>query len=237
MAISLFIEFGGQVVQLPVNPPELDIKRSNEDEVFEVLKLGEVSEFGYTTLATTAIDCFFPATKGPSYIMTNGKFWAPQKYIDFLNKVMTSKKPCRFIVSDTKINFLATITEFVYGPRSGTNDITYTLELREYKEHSAQFVKIVKQKVTSPKKQTTTPKKQTGSTNKAITVGCEVIVNGRLHLDSYGRGPGQTEKNARRILNFIAKGRKCPYHVRILGKDNSQRAWRGWVTAGSVRRV
>ena len=240
MAISIFIEYGGQLVKLPVNPESLDVKTSTNDELFEVLKLGEISEFGYTSLSTVEIDCFFPATKhGGSYILTKGSFWTPQRYIDFFKKIIKDKKPFRFIVSDTKINFMATITDFAYGPRAGTDDISYTLSIREYKEHNAKFLKVVKQKVTTAKpiKKVTTKKKQTGSTNKKITVGCDVIVNGRLHRDSYGSGPGQTEKNARRTVNFMAPGRKCPIHVRLVGKDNSNRVWRGWVTQGSVKRI
>ena len=238
MAISIFFEYGGQLVKLPVNPKELDVKTSTNDELYEVLKLGEISEFGYTSLSMVEIDCFFPATQnGGSYILTKGGFWKPQKYIDFFTKIMKDKKPFRFTVSDTKINFLATIVDFAYGPRAGTDDISYTLSIREYREHGAKFVKVVKQKVTTPVKKVTTTKKQTGSTNKKITIGCEVIVNGRLHRDSYGTGPGQTEKNARRTVNFMAPSRKCPIHVRLVGKDNSNRVWRGWVTQGSVKRV
>lgn len=235
--ISMFIEYGGQLVQFPVNPPQLSVVTDTNDELLDVIKLGEVSEFGYISLSTIEIECFFPATKEAPYILTKGKFWKPQQYIDFLEKIMKDRKPFRFTVSGSKINFLASIESFTYGPIAGTDDINYTLNIRQYKEHSAKFVKVVKQTVSTAKPQTSTKKPQTGSTNKKVTVGCEVIVNGRLHRDSYGTGPGQTEKNARRYVNFIAPGRKCPIHVRLLGKSSAQNTWRGWVTEGSVKRV
>lgn len=241
MATSLFIEYGNQVVQFPVNPPELKVITGTNDDTFDVLKLGEVSEFGYSNLVEMEIECFFPADKNAPYVLTKGSFWKPQKYIDFFMKIMKERKPCRFTVSGTKINYLVTILDFDYGPVAGTDDIEYRLQLREYKEHSAKFVKVVKAKVTTAKKQTTTTKKQKGSTNKKVTVGCEVIVNGRLHRDSYGTGPGQTEKNARRYVNFIVSKpnsrQKHTIHVRLLGKDNSQRTWRGWVKPSEVKRV
>ena len=63
-----------------------------------------------------------------------------------------------------------------------------------------------------------------------MTPGCSVIVNGRLHRDSYGSGPGMTLSNYRGKINFVQNGRSHPYHV----TDPSGR-WMGWVTASSVR--
>ncbi len=34
-------------------------------------------------------------------------------------------------------------------------------------------------------------------------IGSDVIVNGRLHRDSYGKGPGQTRTNYKGKINLI----------------------------------
>jgi len=132
----------------------------------------------------------------------------------------TKNQRVRVIGTDLGINILATVEEFEWKYIDSTGDIAYDLSFKEYREFGAKLV--AKNKIKRPKP----------PTNKPIVPGCEVIVNGRLHRDSYGSGPGLTEKNARRKVNFIKKGRKYPYHVTLLNGG-----WRGWVTEGSVRRV
>lgn len=231
MTIGIFIEYGGQVVQMPVNPEEFDYSKESANETTDIVKLGEVNRLGITSLAEVSFESFFPFHPVGSYVQTKNKFWKPAKYIDFIEKIRREKKPCRFIITGTKVNMLASIESFEWHHEAGVHeDVYYTLELKEYRPHSAKYVKVVKQ-VTTPKKTVTaTKKKQPASTNKKVTVGCTVMVNGRLHRDSYGTGPGKTEKNAKRKVNKIAAGRKYPYHVTMLDGG-----WRGWVTANSVK--
>ena len=66
-------------------------------------------------------------------------------------------------------------------------------------------------------------------TPKQITIGCDVVLNGRVHYDSYGAKPGKTFTNYRGKVNFINKKGSHPYHVTT--PDGS---WLGWVTAESV---
>ncbi|MBP3037990.1 hypothetical protein J9303_00515 [Bacillaceae bacterium Marseille-Q3522] len=231
MAIGFFIEYGGQVVQFPVNPEEIKINKDSNNETTEIVKLGEVTELGIPSLSETSFECFFPASKDYPFVLTKNKFWSPGQYIDFIEKIRRERRPCRFVVSDTKINILASVESFEYGHQWGDHeDVYYTLDLKEFREHAAKFVKIIQQ-VTQPNRPAvSTSNKQSASTNKPVTKGCRVIVNGRLHRDSYGGGPGRTEVNAERLVNFIKPGRSHPYHVTLLNGG-----WRGWVTASSVR--
>lgn len=54
--------------------------------------------------------------------------------------------------------------------------------------------------------------------------GKEVIVNGRLHSNSAGSGPGKTLKNHKGRITREAKGAKFPYHIDRLG----------WVSAEAI---
>ena len=74
-------------------------------------------------------------------------------------------------------------------------------------------------------------KKKRAAPPKKIGIGSTVKVNGRLHLDSYGRGPGMYEKNATRQVIYIVPGRKYPVCVGIGGIA------RGWVKRSEVKRV
>ena len=62
-----------------------------------------------------------------------------------------------------------------------------------------------------------------------ITIGCDVILNGRVQSDSYGSKPGKTFTNYRCKISLINKKGSHAYHVTT--PDGS---WLGWVTEESV---
>lgn len=227
MAVAMFMEYGNEVIQFPVNPEEIKLTRDGNNDIEEVVKLGEVNIAKDTKLATTEIECFFPQENIYPFILTKGDFKNPKFYIDFIEKVRKEKKPVRFIVSDTNINLLALIDDFEYGYGYGSDDVDYKLSLTEYREITVKVVKIEKKE--EPKKEIEKPRP--APAEKKVTVGCEVMVNGRLHRDSWGKGPGKTLKNYHGKLNFVkTDNRSHPYHVTDL-----KGGWMGWVTKGSVK--
>ena len=227
MAIAMFMEYGNEVIQFPVNPEEIMLKIEGNNETTEVVKLGEVSIPKDSKLAKTEIESFFPSADIYPFILTKGLFKSPKFYIDFIKKVKKDKKPVRFIVSDTDINLLVLIDDFEHGRKFGDDDVYYKLSLSEYREIGAKIVKIAKKE--QPKKQIQTPR--LAPIQKKVCIGCEVMVNGRLHRDSWGKGPGKTLKNYHGKLNFIkTDNRSHPYHVTDL-----HGGWMGWVTKNSVK--
>lgn len=225
MAIQFYLEIEGVRHILPVNPGEISVTSGSNNGVVEVIKIGEVTTFGAKTLIETAFSSVFPKSSKVPYFNANAKNRRPSQWVEIINDAGNKNKRVRLIVTDCGINYLTSIVSFTWSYKDATGDVEYSLNLKEYRDHKAKYLKTVAKKVSPAPR----PKP---ATSKPITAGCEVICNGRLHRDSYGTGPGQTEKNARRKVNFIAKGRKCPYHVTLLDGG-----WRGWVTAGSVRRV
>lgn len=228
MTIRFYLDIEGKRYMLPVTPGKIEMKRSSNNSVVEIAKLGEVNLGGAHALLGTSFSSIFPDDYSASYIEKGAKKESARTWIDRLTNAKANHDRVRLIVTDTRINLMTLIEEFNWGHDDTTGDVYYTLGLNEYKEVSPKYKKTVAKKVSPPPRPA--PK------NKPITIGCQVIVNGRLHRDSYGSGPGLTEKNARRQVNLIAKGRKYPYHVCML--DGTGRIyWRGWVTAGSVKRV
>ena len=59
-----------------------------------------------------------------------------------------------------------------------------------------------------------------------------MIVNGQLHRDSYGAGPGQWRNNFKGKINFINLKGSHPYHVTTLSGG-----WQGWVLKDAVEVV
>lgn len=223
MTIKFYLDIEGKKFMLPVSPGNIMMRRASNNSVVELAKLGDANIGGGRALLGTSFTSIFPNDYNAGYVESGAKKESARTWIDRLTNAKANHDKVRLIVTDTRINVVTLIESFNWGYVDGTGDVEYELELLEYKEAKAKFKKVTK-KVSPPPRPA--PK------NKPVTIGCEVIVNGRLHRDSYGTGPGQTERNARRKVNFIAKGRSHPYHVTLLNGG-----WRGWVTAGSVKRV
>ena len=92
-------------------------------------------------------------------------------------------------------------------------------------------MELINTKKKNPKKRgRSKPAKKRSKPAKKINVGSTVSVNGRLHADSYGKGAGMYEKNAKREVLYIVPGREYPVCVGINGKA------RGWVKMSEVKR-
>ncbi len=102
-------------------------------------------------------------------------------------------------------------------------------KLKQYKVYSTKIVKIEKAKEDTPKVEVIQERE---SDPKEIMIGSDVIVNGVLHRDSYGKGAGQSRNNYKGKVNLINKKGSHPYHV-----TTPEGAWLGWVTEGSVKGV
>jgi len=232
MAIGLFIEYRNQIVQLPVNPSELRRVKESDNTEISIVQLGDISRLGIAKLSECLVECFFPVSPNHAYVRTSGRFKPPNFYIEFLERIRTDRRPCRFVVTGTKINMMVSIEGFDYELKAGTDDIYYRLALKEFRNHSAKILRlnVPPPPGPAPRPPAVAAPARPSSTNQQIGIGSTVIFNGRLHRDSFGSGPGRTEKNAKRRVNFHQPGRRCPYHVTMLDGG-----WRGWVTADSVR--
>lgn len=222
MSKGIFMEEGNLIVQFPVPPPELTFSKAGNIETLEVVKLGEIAVAKDIKLATISFESFFPSQNNYYFIQTKNQFEGPNFYIRFLTEKMKSKKPIRFIVGDTAINLLMFIENFEYTYVGGTDDVNFSISLKEYKEIKIKEVKISDYKDTRKKEPTTITRPP--ATKKQVTKNCNVILNGRVHRDSWGKGPGKTFKNYKGKVNFIEKKNKYCYHV-----TTPSGGWLGWV--------
>ena len=218
MANRIFIEYNNQRMQLPINPEHLKIKRDSDNSTIDIVRLGEINRLGHRKLRQCSIDSFFPGRGNLSF--AKGNFHSPHTYIQFFESIRSARRPCRLTVTGTRINMLASIEAFDIEYKGAEGDVYFKLDFKEYREHAARQVEL----------NIRPPQPRPPSPNQQITVGAIVIVNGRLHRDSFGAGPGQTEQNATRRVSHVVQGRQFPYHVKTLDGG-----WRGWVTASSVR--
>ena len=124
---------------LPINPKTLELSDPNLNQKLTLLNMGEINLIGNRGLITCSLSSFFPSTRSPFYKRANRK---PMEYIALLKKWKESKKPIRFIISDTDINLAMAIEKLSYSTNEGDADVYYTLELAEYRFLNVPTVKV-----------------------------------------------------------------------------------------------
>jgi hypothetical protein len=227
MAIGFIFEYQGRTFQLPVNPPELVVTRPGNNESADILTLGEVTLIRAPRLAEINIESYFPLYPNTPAVITRFEFRDPSEYIAFFERIRSEKRPARLTITDTQVNMLVTVEDFETKRVAMDNDIHFTMALKEYKNYAVRnFTAPVAEAAVI---QAPEPEPARTNVSGAITIGASVTVNGRLHRDSYGGGPGAAKSNYSGIVNFIKTGRSHPYHV-----TTPAGGWLGWAEAGAV---
>jgi hypothetical protein len=215
-----------KTIQLPVNPAELKLKYEGDDKSQTVVNLGEINQLGNLKLVEIAIESTLPVDSRTYLAVDDLK--EPDFYIDFIKKIQKAKGHLQLVVAKTKISLPMTISSFEYGFEEGYDEeYKYTLELKQYRNFAAKKIGLTKK----GKKKKSKKGKSRISPPKKFGVGSNVVVNGRLYMDSNGNGPGAYEKNAQRKVINIATGHKYPICVGINGSA------RGWVRKSDVKKA
>lgn len=140
--ISLFAKYKEKLVQLPVNPEDVTITGGANNSTSDTVGQGEINDLGFPTLKELTISSFFPKSyNGELYINTGGDFRDPDYYIKFFEDIKKAREPFRVIITDINVNMLVSIENFEYKYQYGTDDVDYSLELKEYKEHNIRVLK------------------------------------------------------------------------------------------------
>lgn len=224
--IRFFFTHNGRVVQLPYNPEKIEVSKPGNNETTEIIGLGEINLLKDRKLKEFSVESFFPRFDTAYGVLTSGDFEEPEFYVDFFNSVYEAKEPMQFTVSGTHIDEMVSIENFSWYLVAQDEDTHYVLGLKEYKEHKP----LVQAKADSNTKAQSASTTTRSNTSGKITIGSDVIVNGQLHVDSYGAGLGKTLKSYKGKISSIKDGRTCPYHVTTPSGD-----WLGWVASAAVK--
>lgn len=218
---------------LPVAPEKLSIKTKSGNRTINLINDGMVSLIKKSELAEIEFECLFPAEKYPFARYPSG-FRKPDFFIKKLEEL--KKAPFQFIAARNgagneklfSTNITVTLEDYTLS-ESAKNlfDVVADIRLREYREFR---MKVIKKVGDPPPEGGDRP--PSTSQEVPIHIGSEVIVNGRLHRDSYGSGPGMTLTNYRGKINFINLKGSHPYHV-----TTPQGGWLGWVLPEAVKAV
>nr|DAT28986.1 MAG TPA: tail assembly protein [Caudoviricetes sp.] len=132
--IRFFCKYKNRIIQLPVNPENIEINNDSSNEEIETVSIGKVNNIGLEGLRSLSIKSFFPKKyNGELYINTSGQFEDSDFYIEFFENIKKEREPFRLIITELNINFLVAIESFNITYAYGTDDVDYELNLKEFK--------------------------------------------------------------------------------------------------------
>lgn len=137
MAIKFFFVYDKTLFQLPVNPPELKVKSSGNNQTYDTVKLGQVNVLKDKKLTDITISSFFPSSLNAPWVVASGILaQPPYYYINLLEQIRNNKDTMRLVVADLGVNMEVSIEDFEYGYEAQDDDVKFTLSLKESRENS-----------------------------------------------------------------------------------------------------
>lgn len=125
---------GSTTFEFPVNPEEVSISRSKGYETINMLEHGEFDFAIGEKVKEITFSSFFPKEHNRSFCQTT-TVPDPRVAMNVLNTFLVSKKPLRFIISNTGVNvpvYLITLNTTFRGGEPG--DIYFDLTLRTWRD-------------------------------------------------------------------------------------------------------
>lgn len=142
MSYSMYlITAGGVKLPIPVLPDKLKVSSPGKNKTDTVLGLGEVLLLRKKGLRTLAWDSHFPAHPAP--YVTGGLSSAVPAPMELVKAIQTARDTVeplwfRLLGADLDMNTKVGVGDFSYEERGGeVGDIYYSIELTEWKDHSA----------------------------------------------------------------------------------------------------
>jgi len=137
--VELSIDNRKERLVLPVNPQEIAIDTASLNQHVHLLAIGEANLLGPRGLSTTPLSGFFPAQGSPLYRFADR---SPQSYVNTLKRWRDACKPVRLIISDMGVNLAMAIESLQFTYREGSRDISYSIQLAEYRQLNVPTVKV-----------------------------------------------------------------------------------------------
>lgn len=224
---------------LPVAPQKLEIKINNANDTVTLINDGEINILKTPALTDIEFECEIPQVKQPYAVYKSG-FQEASYFLDYFERLKTSKQPFQFLVSRTmpngKVLFSTNIKvsmedyKITEEAKNGF-DLKVKISLKQYREYGTKTVNI-KMQSSKPKAtvQRTRPSQSSGSGKYAV--GDIVNFHGGTHYyTSYPGAKGYSAKAGRaRITIANGSGKAHPWH--LVHIDSTSNVY-GWVDDGT----
>ena len=133
MAVEFWLSKDADRFRFPVNPPSLSVSTSYTHKDLKVIALGDISFPQGSDLARYSFSSIFPEIYNPTFCEYTD-LPAPFDCVDKIKGWMDAGEPVRLTITGSPVNTLVTIRGFTYTPwGKGDNDITFSLNLNEYR--------------------------------------------------------------------------------------------------------
>lgn len=150
---GIYLDDGSTSARFPVNPiGELKIEHPTENELVNVLALGEIALGRKPNLRTVSFESFFPAVSGAPY--TVQEYQSPEWWVSYIKAIQekADEEPARLIIdrrSDDSgdvffsDNLQVLVESFDILDKGGEpGDIYYSISFTEWKPHEAETVTL-----------------------------------------------------------------------------------------------
>lgn len=135
---------------LPVTPEKLQISIKNENKTVKLINDGQINLLKKAGLTEIEFECMIPQVKHPFAVYQSG-FQSADYFLNYFERLKTSKKPFQFIVSRSKPNGSALFGtnikvsmedyRIVEDVKEGF-DLTIKVKLKQYREFGTKSVSI-----------------------------------------------------------------------------------------------
>jgi nucleoid-associated protein YgaU len=141
MSIGFYFSGSGGTLQLPVNPPELTVKYQGNNQVTEVVKLGQINILRDRKLASLSLDCLLPGDD--YYPFITGRWQPPAQIVKYFRSALEGKKPLRLVVSEFNLNMQMSVESVSEQRVAGDHDsVMCSLSLLQYRSYAASVLVI-----------------------------------------------------------------------------------------------
>lgn len=146
---TFYFQYKDDVIELPITPPELEIKVGSNNEKVSLINGGDVNILKSPTLVEIEFEARFPMRQYPY----GRRFVDFQYYYDFFKDLKENKKMFRFIVTrlgDWDTNLLMALEEMTSKESHDEgDDVIIEFTLRQAKEYGVKTLESEKPTTTS----------------------------------------------------------------------------------------
>lgn len=130
--MEIWLKNGSKKFMFPVNPSSIEIQSTQANSTVNINGIGEVNLIGKRNLRTTSISSFFPAHIYDFLLCKPYK--DPYTYCKALEAWKRDGDILDFSITGTPIAWPCTIESFTYGEQDGSEDVYFTLDIKEYRK-------------------------------------------------------------------------------------------------------
>lgn len=130
--MEIYLSAEKKTIRIPVLPDGFEIQTKQNNQTVNITKIGDINLSGNRGLKGIAFSSFFPLYEGKHGYERHGSHKEPYVLVNTIEKWKDKSQPVRLIITQSNVNAEFLIDEFSYGPKDGSGDIEYTINLSEY---------------------------------------------------------------------------------------------------------